>query len=111
MPLSFSLPSHTQSSLSRLGPARHVLDVAGVDQPHIQAGRLHQVITPVGRRRGGCGTGPFPATSGPNRTGTFRCIRLSSNVYVQAAAGFPSWMAWWQGAQTMSVLRRIFAIR
>jgi Bacterial regulatory proteins, luxR family len=27
---------------------------------------------------------PFPATPGPNRTGTFRCIRLSSNVYVQA---------------------------
>jgi hypothetical protein len=31
--------------------------------------------------------------------------------YVQAAAGFPPWMTWWQGAQTMSVLRRIFAIR
>ena len=53
----------------------------------------------------------FRAAPGPNRTGTFRCIRLSSNVYVQAAAGFPPWMTWWQGAQTMSVLRRIFAIR
>ena len=53
----------------------------------------------------------FRAASGPNRTGTFRCIRLSSDVYVQGAAGFLLWMAWWQGAQTMSVLRLIFAIR
>ena len=53
----------------------------------------------------------FRATPGPNRTGTFQCTRLSSNVYVQVAAGFPPWMAWWQGAQTMSVLRLIFAIR
>ena len=75
-----------------LAPAGQVLDVAGVDQPHLQPGRLGQVITPVGRRRGGCGSGPFPATPGPNRTGTFQCIRLSSNVYVQAAGGFPPWM-------------------
>ena len=53
----------------------------------------------------------FPATPGPNRAGTFQCTRLSSDVDVQAAAGFPPWMAWWQGAQTMSVLRRILAIR
>ena len=30
----------------------------------------------------------FPAAPGPNRTGTFRCIRLSSDVHVQFAAGF-----------------------
>src|ERR1019366_3686932 len=94
-----------------LGPARQVLDITGVDQPHLQPRRVRQVITPVGRRRGTCGAGPFPATPGPNRAGTFQCTRLSSDVDVQAAAGFPPWMAWWQGAQTMSVLRRIFAIR
>ena len=48
------------------------------------------------------------ATPGPNRTGTFRCIRLSSDYGVQVAAGFPSWMAGVQGAQTMSVLRLDF---
>jgi hypothetical protein len=31
--------------------------------------------TPVGRRRGACGSGPFPAAPGPNRTGTFQRIR------------------------------------
>ena len=44
--------------------------------------------TPVGRRRGACGSGPFPAAPGPNRTGTFRCIRVSSGCHVQFAAGF-----------------------
>ena len=105
----FAQPDAVQ--LVRLRPAGHVLHIPGVDQPHLQPGGLQQVETPVGRRRGICGAGPFPATPGPNRTGTFRCIRLSSNVYVQAAAGFPPWMTWWQGAQTMSVLRLIFAIR
>jgi hypothetical protein len=44
--------------------------------------------TPVGRRRGACGSGPFPAAPGPNRTGTFQRIRLSSGCHVQFAAGF-----------------------
>ena len=95
----------------RFGPAGQVPGLGRVDQLHRQPARLQHEETPVGRRRGTCGAGPFPATPGPNRTGTFQCIRLSSNVYVQAAAGFPPWMTWWQGAQTMSVLRRIFAIR
>ena len=44
--------------------------------------------TPVGRRRGARGSGPFPAAPGPNRTGTFQRIRLSSGCHVQFAAGF-----------------------
>ena len=44
--------------------------------------------TPVGRRRGACGSGPFPAAPGPNRTGAFQRIRLSSGCHVQFAAGF-----------------------
>jgi hypothetical protein len=32
--------------------------------------------------------GPFPAAPGPNRTGTFQRIRLSSGCHVQFAAGF-----------------------
>src|SRR6266702_393547 len=43
--------------------------------------------TPVGRRRGACGSGPFPAAPGPNRTGAFQRIRLSSSFHVQFAAG------------------------
>ena len=43
--------------------------------------------TPVGRRRGACGSGPFPAAPGPNRTGAFQRIRLSSGCHVQFAAG------------------------
>ena len=45
-------------------------------------------VTPVGRRRGACGAGPFPAAPGPNRTGAFQRIRLSSGCHVQFAAGF-----------------------
>ena len=41
--------------------------------------------TPVGRRRGACGSGPFPAAPGPNRTGTFQRIRLSSGFHMPAA--------------------------
>jgi hypothetical protein len=41
--------------------------------------------TPVGRRRGACGSGPFPTAPGPNRTGTFQRIRLSSGHHVHPA--------------------------
>jgi hypothetical protein len=49
----------------------------------------------------------------PVRTGRapFSASGSPATFYVQAAAGFPPWMTWWQGAQTMSVLRLIFVIR
>ena len=109
-PLTFCMPCSLVSSDDvALGP------VVAVQSGSIALGTSGSVrgiwgLTPVGRRRGACGSGPFPAAPGPNRTGTFRCIRLSSDFHVQFAAGFPWWMAWWQRAQTMSVLRRILAI-
>ena len=44
----------------------------------VSVGLAESGYTPVGRRRGACGSGPFPAAPGPNRTGTFQRIRLSS---------------------------------
>jgi hypothetical protein len=54
----------------------------------VRLGLARSGVTPVGRRRGACGSGPFPAAPGPNRTGTFQRIRLSSDFHVQFATGF-----------------------
>ena len=61
---------------------------AGLVSGDVALGLAEAEVTPVGRRRGARGSGPFPAAPGPNRTGTFRCIRLSSGCHVQFAAGF-----------------------
>jgi len=54
----------------------------------VALGPAQSEVTPVGRRRGACGSGPFPAAPGPNRTGAFQRIRLSSDFHVQFATGF-----------------------
>jgi hypothetical protein len=47
--------------------------------------------------------GPFPPTPGPNHAGRFPGKWLSSDYCVDAAAGCPAWMAWWQEVQTTRV--------
>ena len=61
---------------------------AGLVSGDVALGLAEAEVTPVGRRRGACGSGPFPAAPGPNRTGAFQRIRLSSGCHVQFAAGF-----------------------
>ena len=55
------------------------------------------------------GYGPFPRSRPPNRAGTFRCTRLSSD-YAACVTGV-AWTWSWQSVQTMSVLRRIRPMR
>jgi hypothetical protein len=55
------------------------------------------------------GAGPFPRSLPPNPAGAFQRTGLSGD-YAAFAAGL-AWMCSWQSAQTMSVLRRIFAMR
>jgi hypothetical protein len=61
---------------------------AAIASGEVWLGPAGSGVTPVGRRRGACGSGPFPAAPGPNRTGAFQRIRLSSGCHVQFAAGF-----------------------
>lgn len=56
------------------------------------------------------GMGPFPAASGPNRTCTFRCIRLSSDYSACLAASMLPWTSAWQEVQTTSVFRYILCM-
>ena len=70
---------------------------AGLVSGDVALGLAEAEVTPVGRRRGACGSGPFPAAPSPNRTGSsasgspaaVTCrSRLASACRVHA--GFPS---------------------
>ena len=64
----------------------------------------------VGRWRGACGAGPFPAPSSRTNACAFQRTWLSSDFSVGVAAGCPVWMVSWQAWQTRRVLRRRLAM-
>ena len=63
----------------------------------------------VGRAaRRGPGNGPFPGSLPPTQRAPFDALSFPA-IYAACATGF-AWIQSWHGAQTMSVLRRIFAM-
>src|SRR6266536_740629 len=64
----------------------------------------------VGRWRGTCWAGPFPAPSSRTNACAFQRTWLSGDFSVDVAAGCPVWMVSWQGWQTGRVLRRRLAM-